>query len=245
MDDLRPNQDVYDFQHTDALVSFAERNNMYIIGQPVVHGGSEFLPDWLKNGNFSRDELINILHDHISTVVGRYKGRIHMWELVNEYNWMSYYQHWNLDFWKNHIGPDYVEMAFAWAKQADPGAFLLLDEPELEDRSHPIRSAMITNTYNLTASLLDKAVPIDGIAIQGHLLLNSSAPTAVGFAETLERFEELGLDVYITEFDVNLANIPGSQEERKEYQAELYRIMLQTCLQSEACKGFVTFEFSD
>jgi len=245
MGDLRPSQDVYDFRHTDALVSFAERHNMSIIGSPVVHGGSEFLPDWLKNGNFSRDELINILHDHISTVVGRYKGRIHMWELVNEYGWMSYYQHWDLDFWKNHIGPEYVEMAFAWAKQADPGAFLLLDEPELEDRSHPMRSAMITSTYNLTTRLLEKGVPIDGIAIQGHLLLNSSAPTAVGFAETLELFEELGLDVYITEFDVNLANIPGSQEERKEYQAELYRIMLQTCLQSEVCKGFVTFEFSD
>ena len=245
MDDLRPSQDEYDFEHIDALVSFAERNDMVIIGSPVVHGGSEFLPDWLKNGNFSRDELINILQDHISTVVGRYKGRIHIWELVNEFNLMGYYTLWDLDFWRNHIGPQYVEMAFTWAQQADPGALLLLDEPELEDRNHPMRSAIISSTYNLTARLLEKGVPIDGIAIQGHLLLNSSAPTAEGFAEILEQFGELGLDVYITEFDVNLANVPGSQEERRKYQAELYRIMLQTCLQSTTCKSFVTFEFSD
>jgi endo-1,4-beta-xylanase len=104
----------------DALINFAKDNNMEVRGHPLVWHYS--LPKWINEGNFSRDELIEILRTHIKTLVGRYRGQIPVWDVLNEAI--------NRDgslrdtIWLRNIGPEYIDMAFQWAHEADPQAKL-------------------------------------------------------------------------------------------------------------------------
>ena len=81
-DSVRPSRSTFNFVDTDALVDFAQANNMKIRGHTLVWHNQ--IPGWLTGGNFTRDEVIEILRDHIATLVGRYKGRVWAWDVVNE-----------------------------------------------------------------------------------------------------------------------------------------------------------------
>src|SRR5262245_55056736 len=81
-DAIHPAQTTYNFTDTDALVSFAQANNMQMRGHTLIWHNQ--VPGWLTNGNFTRDQMIAIMRDHIFTVVGRYRGMIASWDVVNE-----------------------------------------------------------------------------------------------------------------------------------------------------------------
>jgi len=142
----------------------------------------------------SREELLQRMHDHIRTVVGRYKGKIKVWDVVNEALADGGTNTLRKSLWLEIVGPDFIAKAFEYAHEADPEAILRYNDYSLENPDK--RRKLIT----LIKSLQEKNVPIHAIGSQAHLNLST------GFEEmdqALTEIETLGLPIHITELDVN------------------------------------------
>ncbi len=238
----------YNFERMDNLVDWIIRCGWQVRASHLVWGAieSKAVPDWLLKSNFSRDEYIQILREHVRTVVGHYKGRVAEWSIANEAGSRSF---WNgADFWNDKIGPEYIEIAFRAAKEADPGAILIFNDDNNQSPQDEGTTRVIDRMYATVKDLKSKGVPIDVVGMQMHLLLpwNSQIlPDKAAVIETMRMFAELGVDIYITEFDVNLQSIQGSQKERWDLEAKVYRDMMEACLESGVCKSFATWGISD
>ena len=195
-DAVHPRPDGYDFTEADRYVDFGEKNHMTIVGHTLVWHSQT--PRWVfqdEDGKpATRDVLLARMRDHIHTVVGRYKGRIEIWDVVNE----ALNQNGTLrqSPWEKIIGPDYIEKAFQYAHEADPDAILRYNDYSLEDE--PKRSAAIA----LMKKLLAGGVPVTAIGLQEHVQMKW--PSAEREDETISAFAKLGLKVMITEMDVNV-----------------------------------------
>ena len=145
----------------------------------------------------SREELLQRMHDHIATVVGRYKGKIKVWDVVNEAiddggtNILRNSQ------WLQIIGPDFIAKAFEYAHEADPDAILRYNDYSLENPAK--RRKLIT----LIKSLQEQHVPVGAIGTQTHVSV--SGPTFEQEDLALTEMEQLGLPIHVTEMDVNSA----------------------------------------
>ncbi len=232
---VHPIRKRYNFTQVDTLIEFAKTHNMEVRGHPLVWHYS--IPKWLDKGNFSRDEWIAILREHIQTVVGRYRGQIPVWDVVNEAI--------NRDgslrdtIWLRNIGPEYIDMAFRWAHEADPQAKLFYGDYMIEELNYKS-----DGVYTLVSGLVQRGVPIDGIGIQGHLGL-SYLPELKSLTNNFDRFNQLGLDVQFTELDIKIMDGQGSREERLAKQAEAYRDLFQVCLRAKTCTGMHMWGFTD
>ena len=108
---VHPAPDRYDWRGADAIVEFAEEHDMLVRGHTLVWHRQ--LPAWVKDGDWTREELMEVLREHITTVVGRYKGRIVAWDVVNEA--VEGNGELRDTIWLRVIGPEYFELAFRWA----------------------------------------------------------------------------------------------------------------------------------
>jgi endo-1,4-beta-xylanase len=232
---LRPSRDLYNFQGADAIVNFAEDNDMEIRGHTLVW--HKALPGWLEEGHYTRDELKAILREHITTVVENYRGRVAAWDVVNE----------AVDtdgtlrdtIWLRGIGPEYIEMAFRWAHEADPQAELFYNDYGGEDLGR--KSDAI---YALARNLREREVPIHGVGLQMHVSVGHH-PDPQDLSENMARLADLGLEVDITEMDVQLQDGAGTMEEKLAAQADVYGDMAGVCRTSGTCKRFITWGFTD
>jgi len=230
---LRPAQDQYAFADADAIVEFAEAHDMLVRGHALVWHNQ--LPGWLVERDWTREELMEILRDHIMTVVGRYRGRIAVWDVVNEAVADSCVL--GDTIWLETIGPDYIEMAFRWAHEADPDALLFYNDYGCEgygDKSDAL--------YDLLRELLQRGVPVHGVGLQMHIGIGQS-PDPQDVRDNITRLAELGLQTHISEIDVRVPGEPTEESLRQ--QAILYRNMLSACLSVPDCKGFVMWGFTD
>jgi endo-1,4-beta-xylanase len=195
-DSVHPLPGVFDFARSDQMVAFAERNGMAVIGHVLVWHNQT--PRWVfqdSSGNpVSRDTLLNRLREHIQTVVGRYRGRIAGWDVVNE----AVDEDGSLRRtpWLSIIGDDYVARAFGIAHEADPNAELYYNDYSLENA--PKRQGAVA----LVGRLMAAGVPITGVGIQGHDHLDW--PTLPQEDSTIAAFAALGLKVPITELDIDV-----------------------------------------
>lgn len=238
---LCPRLEAYDFGPAEELVDFAQANDMEVRGHTLLwHQGN---PEWLKETNFNRHQALDLLHKHIFTVMAHFYGEITAWDVVNE----PIEDNGGLrdSFWMHTIGPDYLEYAFRWANQADPRARLFLNEYAVEGIS-----AKSDSLYELAQDLLKRGVPLHGVGLQMHLAIaeNSSftkPPTVQELEENLRRFADLGLEIHITEMDVQIQGLSGSIEERLEKQARVYEDVLTVALQNPKLKAFSMWGFTD
>jgi endo-1,4-beta-xylanase len=127
---VHPARATFNFTDTDALVEFAQANNMRLRGHTLVWHNQ--IPAWLTGGNFSRDEVIGILREHILTLVGRYAGKVTAWDVVNEAVDDGTATLRTNSFWYRTIGPEYVRLAFEFAHQADSNALLYYNDYSIE-----------------------------------------------------------------------------------------------------------------
>lgn len=193
---IHPEPEVYDFDAADAMIELAEEHDMFVVGHTLVWHSQT--PDWVfhdEDGELlSREALLERMKDHIHTIVGRYKGRVHGWDVVNEAI---------LDdgtmrdtYWYQIIGDDYLAKAFEYTHEADPEAELYYNDYSLENpdkREGAIR---------LVESLQEQGAPITGIGTQGHFSLDG--PTLENIERTIVDFADLGLDVMVTELDIDV-----------------------------------------
>lgn len=234
-DPVHPEPARYDFADADFIVGFAETHDMRVRGHTLVWHSQ--LPAWLTQGTWTRDELIDILREHVTTVVGHYRGRVTAWDVVNE---AVADDGWLRDtIWLRGIGPEYVDMAFRWAHEADPDALLFYNDYAAEGLG-PKSDAV----YALVQGLLERGVPINGVGLQMHVSLRWP-PDPEAVAANMARLGALGLQVHVTEVDVRIQDGSGTTEERLDAQARVYRDMMGVCLESSACKAFVTWGFTD
>ncbi len=144
----------------------------------------------------SREELLERMRDHIHTVVGRYKGKIKVWDVVNEAIADGGTNILRNSLWFEIIGPDYVAKAFQYAHEADPDAILRYNDYGLENASK--RRKLI----DLIQSLKEQGVPVHAIGSQAHVNVSTSFET---MDRALAEMATLGLPIHITELDVNSA----------------------------------------
>ena len=237
---LHPAADRYDFAAADEIASFARDRQLPLRGHALIWHRS--LPEWLLQGAFPREALLGIMQEHIQAVVGRYRGQIPIWDVVNEAiaDTIENPQHpWRSTLWWRAIGPEYVEAAFRYAHAADPEARLFYNDYGGEGLG-PKSDAI----YHMLKLLRERGVPVHGVGLQMHVdVANPPDPAAV--AANLQRLADLGLEVQVTEMDVSLRNADGHPEESFAAQATIYRQMLQVCLHAPNCTAFVVWGLSD
>ena len=193
---VHPQTDSYSFELPDRYVSFGEKNHMFIVGHTLVWHNQ--VPAWVfqgENGNpTDREALLKRMSDHIHTVVGRYQGRINGWDVVNE----ALEEDGTLrqTAWLKIIGEDYIAKAFQFAHEADPQAQLYYNDYNLEN------DAKLKGALELLKKLQSQGVPISGVGIQGHYHMD--APTNAQVDAAISAFGKLGLEVMVTELDVDV-----------------------------------------
>jgi endo-1,4-beta-xylanase len=216
---LQPTEGVFNFGPADAIVEFAERNDMMVRGHALVWHRQT--PAWMFTdaaGAPATEELLfTRLRDHITAVVGRYKGRVDAWDVVNEafmddgaYRTAVEEREDQRSPWYGVAQERYIAEAFRLAHEIDPDAKLFYNDyynylPEKRQAIH----AMLEQ-------LLAEGVPVHGVGLQAHLSIERSpVETSHGYYQTLEEeeaaielYSSLGLEVHITELDMSLY-IPG------------------------------------
>lgn len=232
---LQPERHAYTFTKADTIVAFAEENQMQLRGHTLVWHNQ--LPKWLTEGKFSREELLSILREHIQTVVSHYRGKLIAWDVVNE----AVADDGSLrnTIWLRLIGPEYIDLAFRWAHEADPKVRLFYNDyggEGLGKKSDAI--------FRLVRDLQQRGVPIQGVGLQMHVGIDS-APNPEDVAANMKRLAALGLEVDITEMDVKIQDATGTLAERFALQARIYQDMLRVCLSALNCKAFVMWGFTD
>jgi endo-1,4-beta-xylanase len=215
-ENINPADGVYNWSAADKFAAFGSDNNVKLRGHTLVW--HQQVPSWWFSGSgeggaATSDELLSRMREYISTVMGRYKGQIYSWDVVNECISDS-----DSDLrrdgegskWAGIIGDldgdgndsDYIEQAFIAAKKADPDALLILNDYSLE-QSPTKRDAF----YDLAESMLKKGIPLDGVGIQAHIQIGW--PSVTDFERSIEKLAELkqynpDLKILITELDVSI-----------------------------------------
>jgi endo-1,4-beta-xylanase len=203
-------------------------------------------PPWLTEGQFTSEQLYELLHEHIHRVVTHYRGRVFAWDVVNE----AFDENGRLrgSLWYNRPGiglasngTAHLEQAFRWAHDADPHALLFYNDAEAEALNR--KSDAI---YSMVQDFKRRGVPIDGIGLQMHIF--NLAPDIASIAANLGRFTKLGVQIHITEMDVALpvgADGTPLHPEDLERQAEIYRQISFLCRQHPGCTVIQTWGFTD
>ncbi len=234
---LRPTQDQFNFDAADSIVVFAQGNGQVVRGHTLLWHSQN--PAWLENGDFTQEQLRELLREHIQTVVGRYRGKIHQWDVANEIFDDAGNLRTGENIWIRELGPDIVADAFRWAHEADPDALLFLNDYNVEQIGTKSDAY-----YQYAQQLLDEGVPLHGFAVQGHLSIAYGAPS---MQANLQRFADLGLDVAVTELDVRVPVDAGASPSASalDKQADYYSTMLSVCLAVEACTSFTVWGLPD
>src|SRR3989440_1670392 len=193
---VHPRPGTYDVAAADRYVAFGERNGMFIVGHNLVWHNQT--PRWVFQDStgapVSRDTLLARLRDHIHTVVGRYRGRIKGWDVVNEA--LEDDGTLRRTPWLTILGEDYLPAAFRFAHEADPDAELYYNDYELE------RAPKRRGAVELIRRLQRQGIPIAAGGLPEHDRLDWPSPAQED--STIDAFAALGVRVMITELDVDV-----------------------------------------
>ena len=193
---VHPQPNRFEFGPSDQYVAFGERHGMFIVGHTLVWHSQT--PRWVfenaQGQPLSRDELLARMREHISTVVGRYKGRIKGWDVVNEA--LNEDGTLRQSPWMRIIGPDYIAKAFQFAHEADPAAELYYNDYNLD---YPAKR---DGAVRLVQSLKAQGIPIHAVGTQEHLKLTT--PSIAQVDSSIRALAATGVKVNVTELDIDL-----------------------------------------
>ena len=213
-EEIHPEEGVFDFTLADKFVEFGEANGMFIIGHCLIWHSQ--LAPWFPyddEGNYVTPEVLKArMKEHITTIVSRYKGRIHGWDVVNEailedgsYRKSPFYE---------ILGEEFIPLAFQYAHEADPDAELYLND-------YGMNNAGRCGTYvKIIKDLQTRGLRIDAIGMQGHMGMDY--PDMTEFETSLEAFAGTGINVMITEWEMSAlptVNTGANVADTEEYDA--------------------------
>lgn len=239
---IHPEENRYEFRPADAIINFAEANNMKVRGHTLVWDIET--PLWVVDPPWTFDEMMDIFKDHIRTVVGRYQGRISSWDVVNEAleNTGSLRQSFVQKLGSEENFKILMASAFIWAKEADPSATLLISDSDVES------GTKADAFFALVQDLQARGAPIDAVGFHAHLRLDDMMALGANqwkplLAAAVQRFNNIGLEVQITELDVSIV-LPATETEL-ENQASVFSDVLDVCLTTQGCTAFNMWGFTD
>ncbi|KQT48587.1 glycoside hydrolase family 10 [Devosia sp. Leaf420] len=208
---LRPDRETFAFAEADALMAFADANGMEMRGHNLVwYAGN---PDWVEAIGSAEEAKTELVH-HIETVVGRYKGKIRSWDVINEpiADQPRAEAPYRDSIWLKHLGPDYLDLALRTTAAVDPEVQLVINDFDFEqpnDKTRARRKAFL----DMVRGLQSRDVPLHAIGLQGHIQgeLGIDKPGLTAFVAELAA---MGLSVLVTELDVIDKMLPGPEIER-------------------------------
>ena len=206
----------YEWERSDRLVEFAEAHGMVVHGHPLIWSGQ--VTQWIRD--LDRSELPELMREHIATLVSRYRGRVDVWDVVNEGFFPDGRPRDSL--WYQSMGEAYIAEAFRVARDHDPDATLVYNDFDigwLSAKSDALHAWLVDE--------LERGTPIDDVGFQMHLE-TGDFPGADSLRENFRRFAELGLDIYITEMDVAVDWRADPATEELE-QADIYFARCSAC----------------
>jgi endo-1,4-beta-xylanase len=242
---IRPSRDTFNFEPGDAVVKFAKEHKMKVRGHCLLW--SEYNPDWIVKGNFTPEQMAELLREHITKVMSHFSGEVFAWDVVNE----SFLENGSIEtsIWYDTPGiglkgkgTAYIEQAFRWARAVDPKAKLFYNDYDAEGLN-----AKSDAIYAMVKDFKKRGVPIDGVGLQMHIN-NYKSHDLTSLAANIKRLADLGLEVHITEMDVALpVDAQGVLLDQSdlEQQAKIYRHVMATCLQFPKCTTVQTWGFTD
>jgi endo-1,4-beta-xylanase len=241
---VHPGAERFDFSQGDRIVEFAQAHGMAVRGHTLVWHNQ--LASWVKEGNFTPEQLSRILHDHITTVMRHYAGKVWAWDVVNEafaeghpgLRSTLWYDAPGIGFKSD--GTKYIEQAFRWAREADPKALLFYNDYNAET-INPKSDAI----YAMAKDFKSRGVPLDGIGLQMHVNLKTNLSR---LGENIQRLTDLGIQVHITELDVAIPLNPDGapiDPEALQKQAKIYGEIASTCLRFKGCTAIQTWGITD
>jgi endo-1,4-beta-xylanase len=193
---VHPAERRWDFGPADQLAEFAEAHGLGVHGHTLVWHRQ--LPDWVDSA-MSPARLARALGAHVESLVGRYRGRVGSWDVVNEA--IADGGGWRSTVFLRALGRSYVAEAFRLAHAVDPSARLYYNDYGAEGAG-PKSDAV----YALVRRLVDDGVPIHGVGLQMHLRA-THPPESTAIATNVTRLLALGLEVRISEMDVRIRRV--------------------------------------
>ena len=267
MFDIQRDQGKFYFELMDYLVDFAKANSIKVYFHPLI-GGGEYCPEWLNKGNFTKEKLSKIMRERITKILTRYKGEVQYVDVVNEalegtgmtadgqFNWIKRTRG-GEHFWLKEMGmyqgkkykfPQYLVDAYRIAREVGGEEVkLILNEWGNETTKSPKGLSFLA----LIKAMQEEGIPVDGAGLQLHCLIKdgklygwNDVPFYFdAFDEMLRLYEQAGIDVHITEFDIHLPQDPTRED--FQLQGKYYAEVLKHAIKSPAVKTFKTWGFTD
>ncbi|MEU4442374.1 endo-1,4-beta-xylanase [Actinosynnema sp. NPDC050801] len=225
MDATEPSQGQFSYASGDRIVNHARAQGMRVRGHALAWHSQQ--PGWMQN--MSGTALRNAMINHVTQVATYYRGKIYAWDVVNE-AFQDGSSGARRDSNLQRTGNDWIEAAFRAARAADPNAKLCYNDYNTDDWTHAKTQAV----YRLVQDFKQRGVPIDCVGLQSHF--NSQSPVPGNYQTTLSSFAALGVDVQITELDIE-----GSGSA----QAANYERVVKACLAVARCTGITVWGIRD
>lgn len=249
IDATEPSQNNFSLGNAKKLTAFAAENGMDVRGHTLVWHSQ--VPGWISqdgkknNHGWSKEQLTDIMQNHINGVAGGLKGTIREWDVVNECLDDDQSVVWSnpnayklrSSVWKDVIGEEFLVKAFQMAHEADPDAKLFINDYGVEFVGDPKAEAY----FNLVKNLVEKGAPISGVGFQCHL--TTGQLNAKRLKDNMRRYQDLGLEVAVTELDIAQADPKAADAAKR--QAEDYCAAVMAALSLENCKTVLVWGLCD
>lgn len=249
---LRPTPTTFFFDNADYLAAFAEENGMKLRGHNFVWHRQ--LPGWFES-YVTPANAKQVLVEHIERVGGRYAGKIHSWDVVNEAIQVSdgLPGGFRNSPWQKVLGgtgavPEYIEVAYRTARRVDPKALLVYNDYGIEgedEGSEKKRAAVM----GLLREMQKRKIPVDALGVQSHIAAankDGSVPVyGAGLMRMIAEVRRMGLKVLVTEMDVNDRCLGAEIRPRDAAVAKMYGSYLGTVLADEAVIAVLTWGITD
>ncbi|GAA2213858.1 hypothetical protein GCM10009850_093210 [Nonomuraea monospora] len=221
IDATEPNRGQFNFTNADRVYNWAVQNGKQVRGHTLAWHSQQ--PGWMQS--LSGSTLRQAMIDHINGVMAHYKGKIYAWDVVNE----AYADSGGgrRDSNLQRTGNDWIEVAFRTARTADPAAKLCYNDYNIDNWTWEKTQGV----YNMVRDFKSRGVPIDCVGLQAHF--NSGSPYNSNFRTTISSFAALGVDVQITELDIQGAS------------PTTYANVVNDCLAVARCTGITTWGVRD
>ncbi|HEV7258750.1 MAG TPA: endo-1,4-beta-xylanase [Bosea sp. (in: a-proteobacteria)] len=240
--DLRPEPGKFHFDHPDRLLAFADANGMRMRGHTLAWYAA--MPKWTEAIS-TKAEAERVLYEHIDTVVGRYKGRIPSWDVVNEAisDNPAVEAPMRKSIWQDLIGTQHVELALRRTAAVDPNAQLVLNDFGFENPTEQCRAKRAA-FLRLVRDLKDRDAPLHAIGLQGHLPGEKDIDKD-GISSFVAELHGMGLSILVTELDVIDDKLPRDRAIRDDIVASRVRAFLQAV--GDVCRpeAVLTWGISD
>jgi len=249
---LRPSPTTFFFEDADYLAAFAEENGMKLRGHNFVWHRQ--LPKWFDS-YVTKENAKQVLVNHIEVVGGRYAGKIHSWDVVNEAIQVSdgLPGGFRNSPWQKVLGgtgsvPEYIEVAFRTARRVDPRALLVYNDYgiEGEDEGSAKKRAAV---MGLLREMQRQKIPLDALGVQSHISAvgkDGQVPVyGAGLMAMIVEARKMGLKVLVTEMDVNDRYVAAEIGPRDAAVARMYGSYLGTVLGDPAVIAVLTWGITD